>query len=108
MQQEQQSQLEKEIQTDYPLIKMMDITDEARMLAVAWCEGYKPMGSINLESKHKLASDIMNYARRNPPNIDAAVLRSALEKLTQFNEGMVISLEAEYGLESEAIEIFRP
>lgn len=41
---------------------MKDITDEARALAVRWVEGYEPMGSINMEQKHKLASDIMNYA----------------------------------------------
>lgn len=53
----------KEWQTDYPLIPMSDITDEARELAVRWME-------LDVEEKdwighkHKLASDIMNYARR--------------------------------------------
>jgi len=52
----------KHIEENYRLIPMSDITDEARELAVKWVEGYKPEGVINLEQKHKLASDIMNYA----------------------------------------------
>lgn len=57
--------LEKEMQTDYPLINMCDITDEARLLAVAWVDGYEYQG-MDIPGKQKLASDIMNYARRNP------------------------------------------
>lgn len=53
----------------YPLIPMSEITDEARKIAVAWCDNWTPMGRINLESKHKLASDIMNYARNSQPPI---------------------------------------
>lgn len=52
----------KHIEETYKLIPMSDITDEARILAVRWVEGYEPEGIINLEQKHKLASDIMNYA----------------------------------------------
>ncbi len=48
---------------NYALIPMSEITDEARRIAVAWIDNYKPDGSIiNLEQKQKLASDIMNYA----------------------------------------------
>lgn len=53
----------KTIKNDYPLIPMGEITEEARKIAVAWCE-------VDIEEldwighKHKLASDIMNYARR--------------------------------------------
>jgi hypothetical protein len=47
---------------EYNIIPMSNITDEARKIAVAWVEGYKPAGMINLDQKHKLASDIMNYA----------------------------------------------
>ncbi len=46
---------------DYPPIPMGEITDEARELAVRWGECEDP-GWI--ENKVKLASDIMNYARR--------------------------------------------
>jgi uncharacterized protein Yka (UPF0111/DUF47 family) len=44
---------------EYKLIPMFDITDEARKIAVAWmaCEDKDWIGQ-----KHKLASDIMNYA----------------------------------------------
>lgn len=52
----------KEWETDYPLIPMSEITDEAREIAVRWGEEYFP--GIALSEKHKLASDIMNYARR--------------------------------------------
>lgn len=46
---------------NYKLIPMDEITDEARMLAVAWGEEHEVP---SVENKHKLASDIMNYARR--------------------------------------------
>lgn len=51
----------KDIDNDYPLIPMSEIDDEAREIAVRWAEnnGYSWIGD-----KHKLASDIMNYARR--------------------------------------------
>jgi hypothetical protein len=44
---------------DYPLIPMSLITDEAREIAVRWmeCRDRDWIGQ-----KHKLASDIMNYA----------------------------------------------
>ena len=49
---------------DYPVIPMMEITDEAREIAVTWFEAdVKGMDWIG--DKHKLASDIMNYARRH-------------------------------------------
>ena len=46
---------------DYELIPMSEITDEARKIAVAWmeCEDKDWIGQ-----KHKLASDIMNYANK--------------------------------------------
>jgi hypothetical protein len=45
---------------EYKLIPMSEITKEARELAVAWmeCDDKNWIGQ-----KHKLASDIMNYAR---------------------------------------------
>jgi hypothetical protein len=46
---------------EYPLIPMGDIDDEAREIAVRW-GGESGMDWIG--DKHKLASDIMNYARR--------------------------------------------
>jgi hypothetical protein len=64
------------LKSDYALIPMKDITDEARLIAVAWmeCEDKRWIGN-----KHKLASDIMNYARRNSPSIEelAQKLREA-------------------------------
>lgn len=50
-----------ELETDYPLIPMKDITPEARTIAVAWSA---VMEHPSIQNKHKLASDIMNYARR--------------------------------------------
>lgn len=60
--------LRKEMDDDYPLIPMMDITDEARLLAVAWVDGYEAQG-MDIPGKQKLASDIMNYARRHANGI---------------------------------------
>lgn len=50
------------LQNDYALIPMSEITDEARTIAVLWCESKDQNAWIG--DKHKLASDIMNYARR--------------------------------------------
>lgn len=59
-----EEKLKDELKKDYPLIPMNNITDEARMLSVAWME----CGDKNwIGQKHKLASDIMNYARRKSP-----------------------------------------
>ena|SRR5688572_12904241 len=49
------------LKNDYPLIPMSEITDEARIIAVAWME---EDDRTFIANKHKLASDIMNYARR--------------------------------------------
>ncbi len=46
---------------DYKLIPMSEITDEAREIAVVWME-CKDKDWIG--QKHKLASDIMNYAKK--------------------------------------------
>jgi hypothetical protein len=45
----------------YELIPLSDITDEAREIAVKWCES---VGIDWIGDKHKLASDIMNYAKK--------------------------------------------
>lgn len=50
----------KPMDDDYPLIPMKDIDDEARIIAVRWHENATDW----IGDKHKLASDIMNYARR--------------------------------------------
>lgn len=55
------SDIKQELQTDYPLIPMSKVSDEARMIAVAWHENATDW----IGDKHKLASDIMNYARRS-------------------------------------------
>lgn len=51
-----------DLNTDYKLIPLSEITDEAREIAVMWCDHLHPHTFI--QDKHKLASDIMNYARR--------------------------------------------
>lgn len=51
----------KPVNTDYPLIPLTEITAEAREIAVRWGEF---MDDNFIIHKHKLASDIMNYARR--------------------------------------------
>jgi hypothetical protein len=62
---DKEKKIEEAFKTDYPLIPMKDITDEARMIAVDWMECEE---NSWIKQKHKLASDIMNYARRNPPD----------------------------------------
>jgi hypothetical protein len=46
----------------YKLIPMSEITDEARELAVLWGSNMK---DNFITQKHKLASDIMNYANEH-------------------------------------------
>lgn len=52
----------------FPLIPFSEIDDDARRIAVAWVEQYGTMG-FDLENKHKLASDIMNYHRMKLMNL---------------------------------------
>lgn len=59
--------LKAEMEKDYPLIPFKGIDDEARILAVAWHES----ATNWIGDKHKLASDIMNYARRKSKKIKA-------------------------------------
>lgn len=56
--------MKKNIDNDYKLIPMSEITDEAREIAVRWGDG-ELGGYVSIQEKHKLASDIMNYARRH-------------------------------------------
>lgn len=46
----------------YELIPMSEIDIEARKIAVSWVEQYGTMG-FDIQNKHKLASDIINYHR---------------------------------------------
>lgn len=48
----------------YNLLPLDEIDSEARRIAIAWIEGYKPYNSImpEIAQKQKLASDIMNFA----------------------------------------------
>lgn len=55
--------LKKELKTDYPLIPMSEIPDEARLMALSWSEAMEETNQ-SIQQKHKLASDITNYARR--------------------------------------------
>jgi hypothetical protein len=54
----------------YILIPMNKISDEAREIAVSWMERWSP--GFNIDDKHKLASDIMNYANRRVKDIAVA------------------------------------
>jgi len=51
-----------DLKKDFKLIPLMDIEPLARQIAVKWVENYGNMG-FDIENKHKLASDFMNYAR---------------------------------------------
>lgn len=71
---------------DYPgykLIPMSEITDEARKIAVAWCDGFESDLGIQIEQRHKLASDIMHYAK-----VENDRLQSEVARLKEENEGL--------------------
>ena len=57
------------INEGYKLIPLDEITPEAREIAVRWVEGYESCG-FDLPGKHKLASDIMNYAKQYKEKAD--------------------------------------
>lgn len=71
------SDIKQELKTDYPLIPMSKVSDEARMIAVAWHENATDW----IGDKHKLASDIMNYARRSNKE-----LIEALEEVVRISD----------------------
>lgn len=48
-----------EMENNYTIISLSEITDEARSIAIEWAES---VGLQSIWNKHKLASDIMNYA----------------------------------------------
>ncbi len=96
-------EIRKAFKTDYPLIPMNDISTEARLLAVAWGEN---MQDDFILQKQKLASDIMNYARRWHDQ-QSRLLREALEKIRDTKEfefmstAVVLSMKA---IAKEALE----
>lgn len=49
------------------LIPFDQITERAREIAVIWVEDFQDSGGIQIQQKHKLASDIMNYAEIEAP-----------------------------------------
>lgn len=48
---------------DYRIIPMDEITDQARLISIRWMEGWEEWMKTDIRHKHKLASDIMNYAK---------------------------------------------
>lgn len=77
---------------DYPLIPSDDITPEARLIAVRWVENYQPCG-FDIEGKQKLASDIMNYARRHSDKLEAELteLHQQVAELRSLKQSIVES-----------------
>lgn len=98
--------LKKELKEDYPLIPMKDITDEARLIAVVWmeCSDKKWIGQ-----KHKLASDIINYARRHSaqPEERTFTLQGMIEAFESgYDKGMEDQIEQETHLGSHTDKTF--
>lgn len=71
----------KNIDKHYKLIPMSQITDEAREIAVRWVENLQDAGGIMIEQKHKLASDIMNYAKKYTASIKSVSKMKPIEYL---------------------------
>lgn len=65
----------------YKLIPMSEIDDEAREIAVRWAEGN---GYDWIGDKHKLASDIVNYATKQMALFAEWIDKSGLQ---QFHTG---------------------
>ena len=88
-------EVQQALDKDYKLVPMADITDEARVIAVRWVEGYEPQG-MDIPGKQKLASDIMNYARRHSEKL-------LLDHLKQLNtlakQAMIVKQQYESNIE---------
>lgn len=65
------------------LIPLSEIDELAKNIAIQWIENYTPNGSIypEIAQKQKLASDIINYARKQNSELQKQnhVLKQALE-----------------------------
>ena len=72
-------EIKKTLETEYGLIPIDDITDEARIISVRWHENATDW----IGDKHKLASDIMNYAKRQIAKAEARI-KELEEKLRRF------------------------
>jgi len=77
------------METKFPLIPLSEVDDLARSIAVAWCEEYGTM-DFDIENKHKLASDIMNYHRHKVAALKEIIhdLEIAAEKLEKAKKAL--------------------
>ena len=65
---------------------MNEITKEARQIAVLWHENATDW----IGDKHKLASDIMNYARRAQENMPIEIRAGITNTKVSIKEGKII------------------
>lgn len=65
----------------FKVVPLNEITNEAREIAVAWVDNLRDEGGIMIQQKHKLASDIMNYAKNENKE-----LREALEGIVDIGK----------------------
>lgn len=63
---------------DYKLIPPNEITEEAKRIAVLWGDKYFP--GLAIMEKRKLASDIMNYAKRHSRLTEDQIQEMALKE----------------------------
>jgi hypothetical protein len=80
---------------DYKLIPMSEITDEARKLAVAWMECDDKVLKDWIGQKHKLASDIMNYAKKYHE-----------AQNTQGSQGAIRPMPTDYDIDNAAEDCY--
>lgn len=71
---------------NYALIPMNEITDEARMIAVQWHEN----ATNWIGDKHKLASDIMNYAKQFQANTPIEIRKGITNTKVSIQNGKII------------------
>ena len=71
---------------NYKLIPMSEITDEARNIAIQWHES----ATNWIGDKHKLASDIMNYARIAQENMPIEMREGITNTKVSIQNGRII------------------
>lgn len=83
----------------YRLIPMDEITDDAREIAKRWYDGVSEMNDIG--QKHKLASDIMNYANQQTSELNSEIKRLTKMIETDLKRSMEINMPGQSHIRME-------
>ena len=96
-------EIKKALAKDYQLIPMKDITDEARIIAKTWYAGVSDIQDIR--ECHKLASDIINYARRYAASLSEVNNKALIKKVwamaMTYGNNLCVSISDDFNNDDE-------